>query len=75
MVEKAKITDWANIEQEWYHQFLNVKSLINRINDMYLSITEDFQPLPSLKGKIQVPTDLLATVEEVQSALKQIKVC
>ena len=42
---------------------------------MFLSITEDFQPLPPLKGKIQVPTDLLATVEEVQLALKQIKVC
>ena len=42
---------------------------------MFLSITEDFQPLPPLKGKTQVPTDLLATVEEVQLALKQIKVC
>ena len=42
---------------------------------MFLSITEDFQPLPPLKEKIQVPTDLLATVEEVQLALKQIKVC
>ena len=42
---------------------------------MFLSITEDFQPLPPLKGKTQVPTDLLATVEEVQLALKQIEVC
>ena len=42
---------------------------------MFLSITEDFQPLPPLKGKTQVPTDLLATVEEVQLALKQIKEC
>ena len=42
---------------------------------MFLSITENFQPLPPSKGKIQVPTDLLATVEEVQLALKQIKEC
>ena len=68
-----------DIKQEWYHQFLcddlDMKSLTNKINDMFLSITEDFQPLPPLKGKTQVPTDLLATVEEVQLALKQIKVC
>ena len=42
---------------------------------MFLSITEDFQPVSPLKGKTEVPTDLLATVEEVQLALKQIKVC
>ena len=54
---------------------LDVKSLTNKINDMFLSITEDFQPLPPLKRKTQVPTDLLVTVEKVQLALKQIKVC
>ena len=42
---------------------------------MFLSITEDFQPLPPLMGKVRVPTDLLATVEDIQLALKQIKVC
>ena len=49
MVERAKITYWQDIKQEWYHQFLSddldVKSLTNKINDMFLSITEDFQPL------------------------------
>ena len=38
-----------DIRQVWYHQFLrndlDVKSLTNKINDMFLSITEDFQPL------------------------------
>ena len=87
-VEQYKSKKWwkglkslngQDIKQEWYHQFLSddldVKSLTNKINDMFLSITEDFQPPPPLKGKTQVPTDLLATVEEVQLALKQIKVC
>ena len=38
-----------DIKPEWYHQFLrddlDVKSLTNKIHDMFLSITEDFQPL------------------------------
>jgi hypothetical protein len=38
------------IKQEWYHQFLednvDVKALANKINDMFLSVTENFSPLP-----------------------------
>ena len=46
-----------NIKKEGYHQFLrndlDVKSLTNKIHDMFLSIREDFQPLRPLKEKIK----------------------
>ena len=66
-----------DIKQEWYHQFLgddaDVKALANKINDMFLSVTENFSPLPHQNEKNQVPVELLATVQEVQFSLKSIK--
>lgn len=38
-----------DIEQEWYYQFLggngDVKMIADKVNDFFLSITEDFPPL------------------------------
>ena len=66
-----------DIKQEWYHQFLgddaDVKALANKINDMFLSVTENFSPLPQQNEKIQVPVEFLATVQEVQFSFKSIK--
>jgi hypothetical protein len=46
-----------------------VKALANKINDMFLSVTENFSPLPQQNETIQVPVELLATVQEVQFSL------
>ncbi len=50
-----------------------MKALANKISDMFLSVTENFSPLPQQNEKIQVPVELLATVQEVQFSLKSIK--
>ena len=59
------------------HQFLednvDLKALANKINDMLLGVTENFSPLPQQNEKIEVPVELLATVQEVQFSLKSIK--
>ena len=59
------------------HQFLednvDLKALANKINDMLLVVTENFSPLPQQNEKIEVPVELLATVQEVQFSLKSIK--
>ncbi len=53
------------------HHFLeehiDVKSLANSINDIFVDLTNDFEPLTPY-----VPEDLLATQQEVYRALSSI---
>ena len=58
-----------DIQQEWYYQFLgnnrNTKVLADKINDFFLSITENF-PSPSPSSPIQhVPHEFLVSEAEV----------
>jgi hypothetical protein len=72
--KRFKSLTGQGIKQEWYQQFVgdnvDVKSLANKINDMFLSVTENFSPLQQENEKIQVPVELLVTEQEVQFSLK-----
>ena len=69
-----------NIQQEWFHQFLDdkcpdTKSLANRVNDHFINLTADFERIPVREPIIQqVPRDLLVTVKEVQHSLSGVNV-
>ena len=67
-----------DIQQEWYYQFLddnrNTKVLADKINDFFLSITENF-PFLSPSSSIQhVPHEFLVSEAQVYRSLSSIQV-
>jgi hypothetical protein len=67
-----------NVKQQWHHQFLeeymDVKSLANSINDIFVDLTNDFEPLTPSDPPPYVPEDLLVTQHEVYHALSSINI-
>ena len=63
--KQIKILTGQDKQYEWYYQFLedseNIKSLANRINDIFISVTDHFQPLHPPVSSVHVPTELLVT--------------
>jgi hypothetical protein len=57
--KRLKSLTGQDIKQEWFHQFLednvDVKALANKINDMFLSVAENFSPLPQQNEKNPSP--------------------
>ena len=67
-----------DIQQEWHYQFLgdngNVKILADRVNDFFLSITENFSPLSPLCPTQHVPNEFLVSEAEVYRSLSSLQV-
>jgi hypothetical protein len=67
-----------DIKQQWHHQFLeeymDVKSLANSINDIFVDLTNDVEPLTPSGPPPYVPEDLLVTQHEVYHALSSINI-
>jgi hypothetical protein len=67
-----------DVKQQWHHQFLeeymDVKSLANSINDIFVDLTNDFEPLTPSGPPLYVPEDLLVTQHEVYHALSSINI-
>ena len=65
-------------QQEWHYQFLgdngNVKILADRVNDFFLSITENFSPLSPLCPTQHVPNEFLVSEAEVYRSLSSLQV-
>ena len=65
-----------DIKHEWHHQFLeehmHIKSLANSINDIFVDLTNDFEPLTTGGPAPYVPELLLVTQHEVYCALSSI---
>ena len=76
--KKIKILTGQDIQHEWHYQFLedseNIKSLANRINDFFISVTDHLQPLPPPVSSVHVPTGLLVTEEEVYQSPSSIDI-
>jgi hypothetical protein len=67
-----------DIKQQWHRQFLeeytDAKSLANSINDIFVEITNDFEPLTPSGPQPHVLEDLLVTQHEVYHALSSINI-
>ena len=67
-----------DIQQEWHYQFLgdngNVKILADRVDDFFLSITENFSPLSPLCPIQHVPNEFLVSEAEVYRSLSSLQV-
>ena len=67
-----------DIQQEWHYQFLgdngNVKILADRVNDFFLSITDNFSPLSPLCPTQHVPNEFLVSEAEVYRSLSSLQV-
>ena len=67
-----------DIQQEWYYQFLgdniNAKVLADKINNFFLSITENFSSLSSHSPIQHVPQEFLVSEAEVYRSLSSIQV-
>jgi hypothetical protein len=67
-----------DVKQQWHHQFLeeymDVKSLANSINDIFVDLTNDFEPLTPSGPPPYFPEDLLVTQHEVYHALSSINI-
>jgi hypothetical protein len=67
-----------DVKQQWHHQFLeeymDVKSLANSINDIFVDLTNDFEPFTPSGPPLYVPEDLLVTQHEVYHALSSINI-
>ena len=76
--KQIKILTGQDIQHEWHYQFLEdsekIKSLANRINDFFTSVTDHFQSLPPPVPSVHVPTELLVTEEEVYQSLLSIDI-
>lgn len=63
-----------DIQNEWFHQFLDescpdLKSLANKVNDYFVTLTDGFHALQCSEPTIQtVPPDLLVTMREAQAS-------
>ena len=67
-----------DIKQEWHYQFLgdngNVKILADRVNDFFLSITDNFSPLSPLCPTQHVPNEFPVSEAEVYRSLSSLQV-
>ena len=75
--KQIKSLSGQNIKQEWYHQILgeseNIESLAQKINDFFIGLTQNFEPIRSPFPPAQVADELLVTEKEVYSSLSSIK--
>ena len=75
--KQIKSLSGQNIKQEWYHQILgeseNIESLAQKINDFFIGLTQNFEPIRSPFPPAQVADELLVTEREVYSSLSSIK--
>ena len=75
--KQIKSLSGQNIKQEWYHQILgeseNIESLAQKINDFFIGLTQNFEPIRSPFPPAQVADELLVTEREVYSSLYSIK--
>jgi hypothetical protein len=53
---------------------MDVKSLANSINDIFVDLTNDFEPLTPSGPPLYVPEDSLVTQREVYHALSSINI-
>ena len=67
-----------DIEQEWYYQFLggngDVKVIADKVNDFFLSITEDFPPLLPPYSIQYVPNEFFGSEADVYQSLSTLKI-
>jgi hypothetical protein len=67
-----------DIQQEWHYQFLgdngNVKVLADKVNDFFLSITENFTPLSLFFSSHHVPNEFFVSEAEVYRSLSSLQV-
>ena len=67
-----------DVQQEWHHQFLSnnmdTKSLANKINDFFISLTDHFTPLSPGVPPLLAPHNLLVSENEVYSSLSSLQV-
>ena len=75
--EIKKLTS-QDVQQEWHHQFLSnnteTKSLANKINDFFISLTDHFTPLFPGAPPLLVQHNLLVSENEVYSSLSSLQV-
>ena len=75
--EIKKLTG-QDVQQEWHHQFLSsntdTKSLANKINDFFISLTDHFTPLSPGASPLSVPHNLFVSENEVYSSLSSLQV-
>ena len=66
-----------DIEQEWYYQFLggsgDVKVIADKVNDFFLSITEDFPSLLPYSTQY-VPNEFFVSEADVYQSLSTLKI-
>jgi hypothetical protein len=67
-----------NVQQEWYHQFLDnnmdIESLANKVNDFFVSLTDHFTPLSQPTLPMEIPEEFLVTESEVFKALSSLQI-
>jgi hypothetical protein len=79
MVETNKMSYWTRHSTgEWHYQFLhdngNVKILADKVNDFFLSITENFPPLLPICSTQNVPNESLVSEAGVYRSLSSLQV-
>ena len=66
------------IQQEWHYQFRgdngNVEILADKVNDLFLSITENFPPLSPFCPNQHVPNEFFVSEAEVYRSLSSLQV-
>ena len=67
-----------DIQQDWHYQFLDkngdVKVLADKINDFFLSITENFPPLSPSCSTQDVPNEFFVSEAEVHQSLSTLQI-
>jgi hypothetical protein len=66
------------VQQEWHYQFRgdngNVEILADKVNDLFLSITENFPPLSPFCPTQHVPNEFFVSEAEVYRSLSSLQV-
>ena len=75
---QIKILMGQDIQQDWHYQFLDkngdVKVLADKINDFFLSITENFPPLSPSCSTQDVPNEFFVSEAEVYQSLSTLQI-